>query len=62
MARDEDIEERLGEKVKRYKALCNLRGLTFVPIIFTTSGGIGGAFQRQIRVICVTIRLSYNRG
>jgi hypothetical protein len=27
-------EER--EKVKRYKVLCNQRGLTFVPIIFTT--------------------------
>ena len=36
------------EKVKRYKALCNQRGLTFVPIIFTTSGGMGEAFQRQI--------------
>ena len=39
-------EER--EKVKRYKVLCNQRGLTFVPIIFTTSGGMGEAFQRQI--------------
>ena len=39
-------EER--EKVKRYKALCNQRGLTFVPIIFTTCGGMGEAFQRQI--------------
>jgi hypothetical protein len=34
-------EER--EKVKRYKVLCNLRGLTFVPIIFTTCGGMGEA-------------------
>ena len=39
-------EER--EKVKRYKALCNQRGLTFVPIIFTTCGGMGEAFQRHI--------------
>jgi hypothetical protein len=37
-----------GEKVKRHKVLCNQRGLTFVPIIFTTSGGMGEAFQRQI--------------
>ena len=28
--------------------LCNRRGLTFVPIIFTTSGGMGEAFHRQI--------------
>ena len=35
-------------KVKKYKALCNQRGLTFVPVIFTTSGGMGEAFQRQI--------------
>ena len=26
----------------------NQRGLTFVPVIFTTSGGMGEAFQRQI--------------
>jgi hypothetical protein len=39
-------EER--EKVKQYKALCNQRGLTFVPIIFTTCGSMGEAFQRQI--------------
>ncbi len=43
--RDEDSER---EKAKRYKALCNQRGLTFVPIIFTTCGGMGEAFQRQI--------------
>ncbi len=38
------------QKVTRYKVLCNHRGLTFVPIIFTTSGcgGMGEAFQRQI--------------
>ncbi len=41
-------EEREREKVKRYKVLCNQRGLTFVPIIFTTCGGMGEAFQRQI--------------
>ncbi len=34
-------------KVKKYKALCNQRGLTFVPVIFTTSGGMGDAFKRQ---------------
>jgi hypothetical protein len=39
-------EER--EKAKRYKVLCNQRGLTFVPIIFATCGGMGEAFQRQI--------------
>jgi hypothetical protein len=39
-------EER--EKVKRYKVLCNQRGLTFVLIVFTTSGGMGEAFQRQV--------------
>ncbi len=36
-------EER--EKVKRYTALCNQRGLTFVPIIFTTCGGMKEAFH-----------------
>jgi hypothetical protein len=35
-------------KVKKYKGLCNQRGLTFVPVIFTTSGGMREAFQRQI--------------
>jgi hypothetical protein len=46
-------EER--EKVKRHKVLCNQRGLTFVledplvgSIVFTTCGGMGEAFQRQI--------------
>ncbi len=33
---------------QRYKALCNQRGLTFAPIVFTTCGGMGEAFQRQI--------------
>ena len=42
--------KREREKVtgKRYKVLCNQRGLTFVPIIFTTSGGMGEALQRKI--------------
>jgi hypothetical protein len=40
--------KRERESQKRYKAFCNLRGLTFVPIIFTTSGGMGEAFQRHI--------------
>ena len=35
-------------KVKKYKELCTQRGLAFVPIIFTTSGGMGEAFQPQI--------------
>ena len=37
-------------KVKKYKALCNQRGLTFVAVIVTTSGArpMGEAFQRQI--------------
>jgi hypothetical protein len=30
------------------QVLCNQRGLTFVPIIFTTCGGMGEAFKRQI--------------
>ncbi len=41
-------EEREKLEVKRHKVLCNQRGLTFVPIIFTTCGGMGEAFQRQI--------------
>jgi hypothetical protein len=43
--RDEEREKVTG---KRYKVLCNQRGLTFVPIVFTTCGGMGEAFQRQI--------------
>ncbi len=52
-------EER--EKGKRYKVLCNQRGLACIsvaskhgslafvgPIIFTPCGGMGEAFQRQI--------------
>ena len=41
---------RVAEKAKteKYKALCTQRGLTFVPVIFTTSGGIGEQFQRQL--------------
>ncbi len=35
-------------KVKKYKGLCTQRELAFVPIIFTTSGGMGEAFQPQI--------------
>ena len=40
--------EKEREKVRRYKVLCNQRGLTFARIIFTTSGGMEEAFQRQI--------------
>jgi hypothetical protein len=38
---------RLAEKAKtgKYKALCSQRGLTFAPIIFTTSGGMGDQFS-----------------
>jgi hypothetical protein len=35
-------------KVEKYKELCTQRRLTFVPIILTTSGGTGRAFQRLI--------------
>ena len=35
-------------KTEKYKALCTQRGLTFVPVIFTTTGGIGEQFQRQL--------------
>ena len=40
---------RLAEKTKtdKYKHLCHQRGMNFVPIIFTTSGGMGEQFQRQ---------------
>ena len=40
---------RAAEKTKtdKYKLLCQQRGMDFVPIIFTTSGGMGEQFQRQ---------------
>jgi hypothetical protein len=34
-------------KTKKYKFLCEQRGMDFVPIIFTTSGGLGEQFQRR---------------
>ncbi len=34
-------------KTKKYKRLCEQRGMDFVPIVFTTSGGMGGQFQRR---------------
>ena len=40
---------RSAEKTKtdKYKFLCQQLGIDFVPIIFTTSGGMGEQFQRQ---------------
>ena len=35
------------KKTDKYKHLCHQRGMNFVPIIFTTSGGMGEQFQRQ---------------
>ena len=34
-------------KTDKYGLLCQQRGMDFVPIIFTTSGGMGGQFQRR---------------
>ncbi len=34
-------------KTNKYKLLCQQRGMDFVPIVFTTSGGMGEQFQRQ---------------
>jgi hypothetical protein len=34
-------------KTGRYGLLCQQRGMDFVPIIFTTSGGMGEQFQRR---------------
>ena len=33
-------------KTEKYKFLCQQLGIDFVPIIFTTSGGMGEQFQR----------------
>jgi hypothetical protein len=40
---------RLVEKAKtgKYKLLCQQRGMDFVSINFTASGGMGGHFQAQ---------------
>ena len=40
---------RNAEKTKtdKYGLLCQQRGMDFVPIIFTTSGGMGEQFQRR---------------
>jgi hypothetical protein len=42
---------RSAEKTKtdKYKFLCQQRGMDFVPIVFTASGGMGEQFQRQSR-------------
>ncbi len=32
-------------KTNKYKLLCRQRGMDFVPIVFTTSGGMGEQFQ-----------------
>ena len=34
-------------KTRKYKLLCEQRGMDFVPIVFTTSGGMGEQFQRR---------------
>jgi hypothetical protein len=34
-------------KTKKYKLLCEQRGMDFVPIVFTASGGMGEQFQRR---------------
>ena len=34
-------------KTDKYKLLCQQRSMDFVPIVFTTSGGMGEQFQRQ---------------
>jgi hypothetical protein len=34
-------------KTKKYKLLCEQRGMEFVPTVFTTSGGMGEQFQRR---------------
>ncbi len=40
---------RLAEKTKtdKYKPLCQLPGMAFVPIILAASDGMGNQFQRQ---------------
>jgi hypothetical protein len=40
-----ELREKASEKTKneKYKALCTQRGLTFVPVIFTTERGYGRA-------------------
>ncbi len=34
-------------KTNKYKLLCQQRGMDFVPIVFTTRGGMGEQFQRR---------------
>ncbi len=34
-------------KTNKYKLLCQQRGMDFVPIVFTTSGGMGEQLQRR---------------
>jgi hypothetical protein len=34
-------------KTDKYKLLCQQRGMDFVPIVFTKSGGMGEQFQRH---------------
>ena len=36
-------------KTKKYKLLCEQRGMDFVPIVFTTSGGMGEQLQPERR-------------
>ena len=35
------------KKTAKYKPLCEQRGMDFVPIVFTSSGGMGEQFQRR---------------
>jgi hypothetical protein len=37
-------------KTSKYKLLCQQRGMDFVPIVFTASGGMGEQFQRRYSV------------
>ena len=34
-------------KTCKYRLLCQQRGMDFVPIVFTSSGGMGEQFQRR---------------
>jgi hypothetical protein len=37
----------LEHKTSKYRRLCQQRGMGFVPIVFTTSGGMGEQLQRR---------------
>ena len=46
---DPNAGTRAAEKTKtdKYRLLCQQRGMDFVPIVFTSSGGMGEQFQRR---------------